>query len=73
MKRTDLYRFVACFTGDCCSSPHLWAQAVHATSLKEAKRKVIDEIASGGREVYEIVHVTAGIGEVEEVNANKED
>lgn len=62
-----LYRFVACFQSGSCDEPHLWGQAVHAKTYKEAKAKVIAELQKDDRVVFEIMDVTNGIGAVEEV------
>lgn len=69
MKRfMRLYRFVACFTGECCIRPHLWYQEVRATNAETAKKKVIRDIRHGGtRTIHEIVETTDGMAQVEEV------
>jgi hypothetical protein len=69
-KQLQLFRFVACFMSECCAKPHLWAQAVHGETYEEAKQKFIREVSEdGNREVFEIIEVTNGMGEVEEVES----
>lgn len=62
------FRFVLCFTSECCEFPHLWGETVHARTLEQAKRKAIKTVSENGlRTVHEMIHVTNGLGTVEDV------
>lgn len=65
-KRT-LFRFVLCFTSECCEYPHLWGETVHARTLEQATRQAIKTVSENGRRtIHEIIHVTNGLGIVQD-------
>jgi hypothetical protein len=52
------YTFVAAFTGDCSSRPHLWIQSVTAATEGRARTKFLREVRGGGdRAVSEVARI----------------
>lgn len=67
-QQQKLFRFVICFTGECCADPHLWGVSVHAETPRQAKQRAIAiVIADKSRAAFEIIEVTHGLGTVEEI------
>jgi hypothetical protein len=61
------YHFVFCFLGECCQRPHLYNISKFGKDRSHALKKALKLAREGGKDVSEVVSVSAPAGPVCEV------